>query len=615
MRFVSFRLLSLYADPNPLLIAALSLLEMNGGVNSRLPARTLTARPASFHSLSEHNRNNPPALLSPYSQRKARPPRSSPLAGPSVSSEQLDGGEKDGETTPKPRYRPNRISSTPDMAPPLQPLYDSDGSSLQFPPVPHSSSSSSSSGEDEKEGASSGGKDGAEDGSRFRRFGKRLSFVSTSSSLTNQTDKHDSDANKRHSSFIPQSTSSTSLASTSSSRTARTDKTSQTAPPIPTIPRWALNAMREEAGIANRNAKYGHRRGASDDRTNSSPFPPLPNQPLPRGTSGLSNQPRPPSMSPDPTENWMSMTDPIPKFSRLGLRGDGVVLPMKKKESLAKMKSSSSIKATRSTATTSQSTCAKRDGGTTTRAGPSLERDSNDSNATITESSPKEDGQRKRRHSLAGSLKARIPKITVSSLTPTENVPATPSLINQSGSVPASVSNSRSPPRTSNDPAPGTPEIPIPEPPPILITPPGFERGRRDSVLVAIDENQQPSSPPNDTEIGTRVSDVKPKDGQKKKMRRKSVKQIVMRITTAPLSGGEKLRFGTTHNAPSTPVVVPLDPPPAMWFGKPATSSVQSLPSTRVAPEPVSSQFDAGGSKKFKGIRRRWNAVLATVRR
>jgi hypothetical protein len=136
---------------------------------------------------------------------------------------------------------------------------------------------------------------------------------------------------------------------------------------------------------------------------------------------------------------------------------------------------------------------------------------------------------------------------------------------------------------------------------------------RRDSVLAAIDEGRLPP-PPHDPESGMRAGNVKSKDVQKTRARRKSIKQIVMRITTAPISAGEKLKFGTIHK--SNPVLVmPIDPPPAAWTGEPANASVPSLHSTTETPELACGQADGRGHKKFRGIKKRWNAVLATVRR
>jgi hypothetical protein len=143
---------------------------------------------------------------------------------------------------------------------------------------------------------------------------------------------------------------------------------------------------------------------------------------------------------------------------------------------------------------------------------------------------------------------------------------------------------------------------------------------RRDSVLAPIDENQLPAN----TGVGTRaMGDVKSQDTQKSRARRKSIKQIVMRITTAPMVTGEKLKFGAIHSTPSNPVVVlpsntlmPLDPPPPpppTFFRKSASSSVPSLPLRRKQISDVTN--GGGGGKMFKGFRKRWNAVLETVRR
>lgn len=597
---------------------------MNGGTGSTLPVRNPITRPVSFHSLSEHSSNNQ-AYLSPYFHRRPRTPRSSPLAGPSLSSDQVDGEGKDEEGSQKPRYRPNRISSTPDMAARTQSLYDPDTSSatsigivVSPPPIPNSSASSSSDeGDKEKES-----KEGTEDGSRLRNLTKRLSMISTSSSLTTtETDNHDQKTKKRRSGLMMHSASTPSLASTSSSRTARTDRTSQTAPPMPTIPRWALNAMREEAGIAKRNMKYGHRRGTSHDHAStSSAFPPLPNQLNPRGAplsaSGLSNQSRNPSVSRDPKENWMSVTDPIPKFSRLGLGGDAVVLPVKKKESLARVKSSTSIKSTKSTSTISQSAATRCDSDSMTRTEPSPGKDSNSSsNVTTSDANRKEEGARKRSSSIR-SLKAMIPKISVSSATESENVAHFPPPINQPNPGPAPVPNSHTITSASNDSESKTPKMTAFPPMSDIIPNRRRSATLRDSVLPRIDENQSP-------EIEARVPrDMKSQDTQKARARRKSIKQIVMRITTAPLVAGEKLKFGSIHNTPSTPVVVlprdklmPLDTPPATLFSKSASSSVPSLPFTKENSDPTRNQGDARGGKRFKGIKKRWNAVLETVRR
>lgn len=373
--------------------------------------------------------------------------------------------------------------------------------------------------------------------------------------------------------------------------------------------------------MAIRNSKYGHRRGTSDDLTKSSSLTALPNQPIPRGVplsaSGLSDQPRHPSTSRDPGENWMSVTDPIPKFSRLGLRGEGVVMPVSKKESLGRMKSSSSIKSHKSTASISQPSGMRRDSGTAirTESGPGAG-SKNPPKITIVETNPKEEGLRKRSSSLADHSRSKIPRISASS-TDSENVPPIPPPTNPSASSLVSASNSHIPTSTPNDSASRT----INKPPfPTIATPSNPRRStasRTEGALAAINENQLP--PPSGAEMGVRASDIKSKDAQKTRARRKSIKQIVMRITTAPMSAGEKLKFGAIHK--STPVMVlpsdtlvPLDPPSTTWFGNPASSSVPSLPTAKGTLNP-SGHGDAHGTKTFKSIKKRWNAVLATVRR
>lgn len=591
---------------------------MNGGTGSTLPVRHPITRPVSFHSLPEHQHNSP-VYLSPYSHRRPRTPRSSPLAGPSLSSDQVDTENGDDEGNKKPRYRPNRISSTPDMVLPIQSIYDSDSASLSspspsppstvsvgtmdvvlpIPPIPRPGSSTSS--EDGK------GKEQAEDGKKRRSFVKRLSIISTSSSATHEKDKDGQKAaDRRRSSFILPSASTTSLASSSSSRTARTDKTTHTAPPIPTIPRWALNAMREEAG-ANRNMKYGHRRGTSDDIATSPtfPLPPLPNQPIPPGvrTSGLSNQPRPPSISRDPRENWMSVTDPTPKFSRLGLGGDAVVMPVSKKDSLAKMKSAGSIRSTASAATLSHHADVKGDSGVTNKIEPGNDSDAADAGANLKE----KEGLR-RRPSLASSLKAKFPKIILSSSAGSENVPPLPNSTDKSDSTSTSGMTSHTPRPTSSDSMSKT------NPTRRSTT------SQRSCTLTAIDENQPPPPLPDDTctESGRKPDDAK---SQGTRTRRKSIKQIVMRITTGPISAGEKVKLTTIRDPPSMPMVtlppdtrMPLEPPSGARFEKLGCSSVSSLPSTKEGPGLAYGRGEVRGSVRFKSIRKKWNAVLGVVR-
>jgi len=576
-------------------------LEMNRG--STLPVPNPVIRPVSLYSPPEHQRNNP-AYLSPRPHRRSHRPQSSPLAGPSLSPDHVDSENKDDEENQKPRYRPNRISSTPDMAVPIQSLYDSDNTSpssscppsiisggtigvaVPHPPIPNK------------------GKDDAEDGNILRSLAKRLSFASTSSLTANEKDWDDQKTNKRHSSFISHSTSTTSLASTSSSRTAWTDRSGQAAPPIPTIPPWALNAMRQEAVVVNRDMRHRQRRKTTDDLTTSPSSLPLPNQPMPRkvhlSSSGLSDQPHSPSVSRDPKENWVTVMDPTPRFSRLGLGGDGVVMPIKKKEPSAKVKNTGAIRVTKSMVTISQ----WRESGVS-RPGMGSSNDRNASNSW-------------KRASLASS-------ISVPSSVQSENMSPFPPSISNSGSTSTSDTNLYNFPSTPDDSALKTPKAFVSSPSTVDFPDPTRSTTlRRDSTLTATDDNQLPPSSPKDTsaEFGRRADDVKSRDTQKARMRRRSIKQIVMRITAAPMFSGEKLSVTTIHDSPSTPaVVLPpdtpmyLDPPPRTRFGKLASSSMPSLRSTKEMPEPVCGCGDMRGRKKFKSIRKGWKAVLATIRR
>jgi len=618
---------------------------MSGGTSSTLPVRNPITRPVSFHSLPEHQRNNP-VYLPPHPHRRPRTPRSSPLAGPSVSSDQVNSKNKDDEGNQKPRYRPNRISSIPDMVFPVQSLYDSDPASFSSPsssppsifsdgaigvaipqlPLPRSSGSPSP-GESDNEKGSGKGREEAEDGNRLRDFVKRLSIISTYSLTTNEKDKDDQKANKGRSSFSLHSASTTSLASSSSSRTVRTDR-SQTAPPIPTIPRWALNAMREEAGIANRDMKYGHRCETSDRPTTSSSLPPSLDQPIPRDvrplSSGLPDQPRPPSTSRDPGENWMSVTDSTPRFSRLGLGGDGVIMPVKK-GSLTRMKSAGSLKGTRSTTTPSQPPRPRCDSWAMGNTKPSTRMDwRNDSNTANAEANLKErEGLRMRRRSFVNSLRARVPGSSVSSSTEIENVPPLPPTIKPDPAL-ISVTTSHVFPPIPNDPVPKIQRTSVP--PFSTDTFPSSARSatlRRDSVLAAINDNQLPPPLSNDSrmEFVRGGGDMKPQDIQGTRTRRKGIRGIVMRITTAPMSAGGKLKLTTIHDSRPAPVMVlspdtltSLDPPPDARFKKFASSSVPSLPSTKDVPEFGCGQSDGRSGKGFKSIKKRWNTVLATIR-
>ena len=243
----------------------------------------------------------------------------------------------------------------------------------------------------------------------------RLSFYPTNTKTSacrlslHEKHKDGQKADRRCTGFNLPSASTTSLASTSPTRTVHTDKTSHSAPPIPTIPRWALNATHEEAGV-DRNMKYGHGCGTSDDLANSSALrlPLLTNQPIPLGirpsTSGSFNHSRrPPSISRDPRGNWMSTTDPAPKFSHLGLRWDAVVMSVRK-ESLAKERSTGSIR-NPTNAATPHFMCVKGNSGVTTKIEPGSDPDIADAGADIKQ----KEGLRKRPSSTS-SLKSRIPR-------------------------------------------------------------------------------------------------------------------------------------------------------------------------------------------------------------
>lgn len=295
----------------------------------------------------------------------------------------------------------------------------------------------------------------------------------------------------------------------------------------------------------------------------------------------------------------MSAAGEIPTFSRSGLRRDAVVMPVKK-GSLAEMKSASSIRTTRSVATLSQPAGARGDSGvmTKTESSPAM-----DSNATGTRLHLIEE-DRPRRHSMGSPLKSKVSKVVTPSLNGSENVPPLPSLA-LNDSVPSVTRRPTSPFSTVTF---------------------NLERknatSRRNSV-VTIDESRLPFSSPNDTrtEFGRMTADVttddvKSQDTQAAKMKRKSIRQIFMRITTA----GEKVKSTTIHDPPPASVMISsdtlmsLDLPPSARFERQAGASVQSLPFTKQTPELSCNRGDPRSGKRFKGIRRRWKSVLATVR-
>jgi len=155
-------------------------------------------------------------------------------------------------------------------------------------------------------------------------------------------------------------------------------------------------------------------------------------------------------------------------------------------------------------------------------------------------------------------------------------------------------------------------------PPPTTVTfPSSTRRGstlQRGYSLTAIDENppSPPSSDDTDAEFGGNPGNVKSRNTR---TRRKSIKQIVMRITTTPTSAGEKVKLKTIRDPPPMPVtlspesLMPLEPPPGTRFEKLGSASVPSLPSTK------ETSGLARSNTRFKSIRKRWNAVFATVRR
>ncbi|ETW77033.1 hypothetical protein HETIRDRAFT_460507 [Heterobasidion irregulare TC 32-1] len=77
---------------------------------------------------------------------------------------------------------------------------------------------------------------------------------------------------------------------------------------------------------------------SSSSSSSSSPPPPVPDLPSRRRRCSIAAAAAAPSTSRDPAENWLSATA-APKFSRLGLAADGVVLPVSAKAYAASISS------------------------------------------------------------------------------------------------------------------------------------------------------------------------------------------------------------------------------------------------------------------------------------
>ncbi|KAI0633962.1 hypothetical protein C8Q77DRAFT_1056753 [Trametes polyzona] len=144
-------------------------------------------------------------------------------------------------------------------------------------------------------------------------------------------------------------------ASTSGRRRTKST-TSQEAPPVPPVPSWVHNTM--PARIRSSHASLASAASSSlpsSSGTHSSTVSQKtsrPTSPTPSARSAASSikDPRraslrpPPSTSRSPEENWLTQSA-APKFSRLGLKAEGVILPVSARE--ARRRSTASFASTK----------------------------------------------------------------------------------------------------------------------------------------------------------------------------------------------------------------------------------------------------------------------------
>ncbi|KIP01581.1 hypothetical protein PHLGIDRAFT_38244, partial [Phlebiopsis gigantea 11061_1 CR5-6] len=277
-----------------------------------------------------------PSPMAAPPRREQRPLRSSPLAGPSLALSDdgtLTGSDASFERR---RFRPNRISSTPDVT--MSTLMQLEGRSVTSlseptspagtcrgvspPPLPLDQIAV----EQVHDKAPSPPEPVKKSMSRRLSLGfKRLSGLPSMPSPD------------------PSDNSDTASMKSTRSRTLSTKSKEAAAPPVPSIPVWARPSYLPEGPHPSSptspsqpsSAKSSLRRPSSAHSTGSSPSTRrrsvlfASHETLP-GPSTPADAPAP-NTSRNPDENWMSAAT-APKFSRLGLRGDGVVLPLTAKE-------------------------------------------------------------------------------------------------------------------------------------------------------------------------------------------------------------------------------------------------------------------------------------------
>jgi len=262
-------------------------------------------------------------------RREARPLRSSPLAGPSLALVQDGAITEAGNSQSGQRPALAHAKSSPDISTkaivtetvvqsptdiPSSRTSSFDGGHGLSAPVAHS--------RDEELGDRSA----SSMSSRLRRLSLKLKRRS-SVALSSQSELDESEDLPS----VPQAR--------TSSGSSSFEKSAQDAPPVPDIPLWARDSRKMPA--TNSPSPVEDRKSGYARRSSTTPSSPLPDQSWKqRSTTPASLQPvsptslqnvAMPSTSRNPEENWLTSAS-APRFSRLSLKREGVVLPISVKE-------------------------------------------------------------------------------------------------------------------------------------------------------------------------------------------------------------------------------------------------------------------------------------------
>ncbi|TCD69772.1 hypothetical protein EIP91_006308 [Steccherinum ochraceum] len=322
--------------PTTMILSSPSVSHIPGSIFPDVPSQQ--SLPRTMHNgRPEFTRRHTTYMSPPVSpRREVRPLRSSPLAGPSLAlgsdgllspgSSESGSSESSGSSEDRPRYRPSRISSTPDV-PGMLAVFEA-ANSIPSGPLSSRSDTSISITTPASPISDNGLTIELPAEPQPSKLSKRLSWGAAKlGSLPSLTGKPKS--------ILSRSSSKSSTTSTMS------QKSDEAAPPVPSIPVWALPS---HTGPRPPSSSSSH----SPRPGNSQPHPTL----APNGYTHVrrpSTAPNPststtpsthrrsvlagaaPSTSRDPELNWLTQAAP-PKFSRLSLKAEGVVMPVSAKE-------------------------------------------------------------------------------------------------------------------------------------------------------------------------------------------------------------------------------------------------------------------------------------------